>query len=33
MIDRITKVKVEAGVEESGLDVGLHGETAYTDPL
>lgn len=33
IIDRITKVKVEDGVEESGLDVGLHGEMAYTDAL
>jgi Amt family ammonium transporter len=33
IIDRITPVKVEEGVEESGLDVGLHGETAYTGGL
>ena len=33
IIDRITKVKVEEGVEESGLDLGLHGETAYTDAI
>jgi len=33
IIDRITKVKVEEGVEETGLDMGLHGETAYTDAL
>jgi ammonia channel protein AmtB len=33
IIDRITKVKVQGGVEESGLDVGLHGESAYTDAL
>jgi Amt family ammonium transporter len=33
IIDRITPVKVEEGVEETGLDMGLHGETAYTDSL
>jgi len=33
IIDRITKVKVEEGVQESGLDLGLHGEVAYTDAL
>ena len=33
IIDRITKVKVEEGVEETGLDMGLHGEVAYTDAL
>jgi ammonia channel protein AmtB len=33
IIDRITKVKVEEGVEESGLDLGLHGESAYTDAI
>ncbi|BDU75635.1 ammonium transporter [Mesoterricola sediminis] len=33
IIDRITRVKVEEGVEEAGLDMGLHGEVAYTDAL
>ena len=33
LIDRITPVKVAEGVEESGLDQGLHGETAYTGSL
>ncbi|HLO68556.1 MAG TPA: ammonium transporter [Holophaga sp.] len=33
IIDRITRVKVEEGVEEAGLDMGLHGEVAYTDSL
>jgi Amt family ammonium transporter len=33
IIDRITPVKVEEGVEESGLDRGLHGETAYADAI
>jgi len=33
IIDRITPVKVKAGVEETGLDFGLHGENAYTDAL
>ncbi|HEY1613119.1 MAG TPA: ammonium transporter [Rhizomicrobium sp.] len=29
LIDRVTPVKVEPGVEERGLDTALHGETAY----
>jgi ammonium transporter, Amt family len=29
LIDRITPVRVSSSVEESGLDVGLHGERAY----
>jgi len=29
LIDRVTPVKVEQTAEESGLDVALHGETAY----
>jgi Amt family ammonium transporter len=29
LIDRVTSVHVSAGVEESGLDAGLHGEQAY----
>jgi len=29
VIDRFTAVKVDAAVEEKGLDEGLHGETAY----
>jgi Amt family ammonium transporter len=29
LIDRVTSVHVPAGVEESGLDAGLHGEQAY----
>ena len=33
IIDRITEVKVAEGVEETGLDFGLHGEAAYTDAL
>jgi len=33
LIDRITPVKVAQGVEESGLDQGLHGESAYTGGL
>ena len=33
LIDRITPVKVGEGVEESGLDQGLHGEAAYTGGL
>jgi len=33
LIDRITPVKVAEGVEESGLDQGLHGESAYTGSL
>jgi Amt family ammonium transporter len=33
LIDRVTAVKVEQATEESGLDAGLHHETAYlTDP-
>jgi Amt family ammonium transporter len=33
LIDRITPVKVAEGVEETGLDQGLHGESAYTGML
>jgi len=33
LIDRITPVKVAEGVEETGLDQGLHGESAYTGSL
>ena len=33
VIDHITPVKVGEGVEEAGLDRGLHGETAYTGSL
>ena len=33
LIDRITPVKVLADVEETGLDMGLHGESAYTSGL
>jgi Amt family ammonium transporter len=33
LIDRITPVKVGEGVEETGLDQGLHGESAYTGGL
>jgi Amt family ammonium transporter len=29
LIDRVTPVKVAAGEEEAGLDLSLHGETAY----
>ncbi len=29
LIDRVTAVHVSAGVEETGLDAGLHGEQAY----
>jgi Amt family ammonium transporter len=29
LIDRVTPVKVESGVEEAGLDSSLHGEQAY----
>jgi ammonium transporter, Amt family len=29
LIDRVTPVKVDQAAEESGLDVALHGETAY----
>jgi Amt family ammonium transporter len=29
LIDRVTPVKVAEGVEETGLDSSLHGETAY----
>jgi Amt family ammonium transporter len=31
LIDRVTPVKVGAGVEEHGLDTELHGEEAYSD--
>ena len=33
VIDHITPVKVGEGVEEQGLDQGLHGEQAYTGTL
>jgi Amt family ammonium transporter len=33
IINRITPVKVGEGVEEQGLDMGLHGEQAYTGTL
>jgi Amt family ammonium transporter len=33
LIDLITRVKVGGGIEEIGLDLGLHGESAYTDYL
>ena len=29
LIDRVTAVHVSEGVEETGLDAGLHGEQAY----
>jgi Amt family ammonium transporter len=29
LIDRVTPVKVDQAAEVSGLDVALHGETAY----
>jgi Amt family ammonium transporter len=29
LIDRITPVRVSSSMEENGLDVGLHGESAY----
>jgi ammonium transporter, Amt family len=29
LIDRVTPVRVTAGVEEAGLDFGLHHEEAY----
>ena len=29
LIDRVIPVRVAQGVEESGLDAALHGETAY----
>jgi ammonia channel protein AmtB len=29
LIDRVTPVKVDPTVEESGLDAAPHGETAY----
>ena len=29
LIDRFTPVRVSQAMEESGLDEGLHGETAY----
>jgi ammonium transporter, Amt family len=31
LIDRVTPVKVEESAEESGLDLALHGETAYLE--
>ncbi|MSP81717.1 MAG: ammonium transporter [Alphaproteobacteria bacterium] len=33
LIDRVTPVKVDRTAEESGLDVALHGETAYLDAV
>jgi Amt family ammonium transporter len=33
LIDHITPVKVPEDVEETGLDRGLHGESAYTGSL
>jgi len=33
LIDRVTPVKVQERVEETGLDLGLHGESAYTAGL
>ena len=33
IIDRITKVRVEAADEEMGLDEALHGETAYLEGI
>ena len=33
LIDRITPVKVGEGIEQAGLDQGLHGESAYTGSL
>jgi Amt family ammonium transporter len=33
LIDRVTPVRVTAGVEEAGLDEGLHHEEAYTGAL
>jgi len=32
-IDRFTPVRVGEGIQEGGLDLGLHGEMAYTDSL
>ena len=29
LIDRFTPVRVDAALEETGLDAGLHGEAAY----
>jgi ammonia channel protein AmtB len=29
LINRITPVHVDIGMEEQGLDFGLHGESAY----
>ena len=29
LIDRVTPVKVDQSAEERGLDIALHGETAY----
>ena len=33
LIDRVTAVKVDASVEDAGLDSELHGEEAYTGDL
>ncbi|HXI46841.1 MAG TPA: hypothetical protein VNH13_11110, partial [Candidatus Acidoferrales bacterium] len=33
LINRVTPVRVAAGVEEMGLDAGLHGEEAYVGAL
>ena len=33
LIDRITPVKVREEDEETGLDIGLHGESAYTESI
>jgi ammonia channel protein AmtB len=33
LIDRVTAVRVTPGVEEAGLDSGLHGEEAYVGAL
>ncbi|HLX35565.1 MAG TPA: ammonium transporter [Candidatus Limnocylindrales bacterium] len=33
LIDRVTRVRVNAEVEEAGLDAGLHGEEAYAGGL
>jgi Amt family ammonium transporter len=33
LIDRVTPVRVEAGVEDVGLDSGLHHEEAYVGAI
>ena len=33
LIDRVTPVRVATGVEEAGLDSGLHGEEAYVGAI